>query len=63
MNVIVKENMDAACMCYVQGLGAVLHRPGDPEQTEFERRKPKHILRKTHTCSGSAVVAAHAGMG
>lgn len=29
--------MDAACMRYVQGLGAVLHRAGDPEQTEFER--------------------------
>lgn len=35
--VMVKENMDATCKCYVQGLGTVLHRAGTPEQPKFER--------------------------
>lgn len=34
---MVKENMDATCKCYVQGLGTVLRRAGAPEQPKFER--------------------------
>lgn len=36
MNVIAKENVEATCMHYVQGLGTVLYRAGAPEQAEFE---------------------------
>lgn len=63
MNVIVKENKDATSKRYVQGLGAVLHRTGAPEQAESESWMPECICRKPQACSDSMVVAGHGGVG